>query len=245
MDHLNLAGPAQYDAAADSYYYIDEDVDLTAGPYYYQIGAGLSQCDDISIASNIVSSLFLEGSIETYTETALIIGLSAFQFPGVQNVRLYRQMPDSDVWVDAGPINLPSFTDDLSADIAVIAGEIRYKLVAEYGSETIESNWVTVLISTGLEIFNAFHPHSTVSERNKYFRPRLTGIVPTYYGLSIFNRWGQEIFAIENPDPTWDGWDGIDLNGHETPPGVYGYRFEYQVGSNPRQEHTGTVTLVR
>ncbi|MDX9906162.1 MAG: gliding motility-associated C-terminal domain-containing protein [Bacteroidales bacterium] len=60
--------------------------------------------------------------------------------------------------------------------------------------------------------------------------------------LSIFNRWGEEIF--ESTDIT-QGWDG-KKNGNPCPGGVYVYKIVFSVdGVEGNQERVGTVMLVR
>jgi len=60
--------------------------------------------------------------------------------------------------------------------------------------------------------------------------------------LSIFNRWGEEIF--ESTD-ILVGWDGTK-NGNPFPGGVYVYKITFTVDRMPgKQVKVGTVALVR
>jgi gliding motility-associated-like protein len=60
--------------------------------------------------------------------------------------------------------------------------------------------------------------------------------------LSIFNRWGEEIFQSEDITQGWDG----KKNGKDCPGGVYVYKIVFEVDEVPgMQERTGTVMLVR
>ncbi len=63
------------------------------------------------------------------------------------------------------------------------------------------------------------------------------------YRISIFSRWGEQLFYSENPNLGWNGRK--NNNGEELPPGVYVYAITY-IG--PRGEivnDKGHVTLVR
>ncbi|RLD38592.1 MAG: hypothetical protein DRI89_14210 [Bacteroidetes bacterium] len=72
--------------------------------------------------------------------------------------------------------------------------------------------------------------------------------VPKYdyvskYQLTIYNRWGQQIFECSDIDCGWDG----NYNSQASPNGVYIYRIVYEEISQPGQSKTveGTVVLVR
>jgi len=66
--------------------------------------------------------------------------------------------------------------------------------------------------------------------------------VNLFQALTIFDRWGGEVFessGIEN------GWDGKKA-GKDCPGGVFVYKIVYSVdGVAGRQERVGTVMLVR
>jgi hypothetical protein len=68
----------------------------------------------------------------------------------------------------------------------------------------------------------------------------------TRFELQIFNRWGQKIFATDNPDLYWDGRLS---QGGLAPEGVYVWtaNFDYQGkdGFTYVRRQTGTVTLIR
>ncbi|MCF6171633.1 MAG: gliding motility-associated C-terminal domain-containing protein [Bacteroidales bacterium] len=63
------------------------------------------------------------------------------------------------------------------------------------------------------------------------------------YQLTIYNRWGQQIFECNDIDCGWDG----NYNGKASPNGAYIYKIIYEEISRPGQSKTleGTVVLVR
>lgn len=64
----------------------------------------------------------------------------------------------------------------------------------------------------------------------------------TNYKLSIYNRWGQEIYTTKNKD---EGWDGM-YNDVVQPQEVYIYRMEYGIrGTSQTQQSRGPFTLLR
>ena len=88
---------------------------------------------------------------------------------------------------------------------------------------------------------NAFTPNG--DGLNDTFRA-----VPKYdyissYQLTIYNRWGQQIFECNDIDCGWDG----NYNGKASPNGAYIYKIVYEEISQPGQSKTieGTVVLVR
>jgi|GEM_PF-3131913 len=64
------------------------------------------------------------------------------------------------------------------------------------------------------------------------------------FSLTIFNRWGQEIWTADDPSVSWDGTN----NGSPVPDGTYIYMLKHRVacaaGDN-RRERIGHVTLLR
>ena len=232
-----------------TYAFTDNNVpDIQAGPYYYRVVAHLLECEVEFRVSSVVSSLFLGGDIETYTETILYVVLNGAHYPGGMGYQLYRNLPWDTIWQPVGfPGNSLSFDDNLSMYIDSLAGEISYMLMAISHTDTVYSNEVTLYINVGLEMYNAFKPDSDRPD-NRTFRPRLKGVTPTLFRLVIYNNWGQDIYSFTNQSGSlddWDVWDGRASDGSEVPAGVYGYRIEYQIRNEERVEKRGLVTLLR
>ena len=64
--------------------------------------------------------------------------------------------------------------------------------------------------------------------------------------FSVFNRWGQKVFQVENAeanDPRF-GWNGL-LNGKPAEPGTYVYYVTILFADGKTKLYKGTVTLVR
>ncbi|MBX7181097.1 MAG: gliding motility-associated C-terminal domain-containing protein [Bacteroidia bacterium] len=61
----------------------------------------------------------------------------------------------------------------------------------------------------------------------------------------IYSRWGNVVFATQDPQQAMDnGWDGTYL-GKPLPQGVYGYKIWVKFADQREFEKTGTITLVR
>jgi len=106
------------------------------------------------------------------------------------------------------------------------------------------SNKVTIIQSLHLWIPNAFRPSSDVTV-NTTFNPIKTGqkddlvyhIQKDSYRLTIFNRWGQQLFSTTDMDKGWDG--------SSVPEGVYVYLITFKTLRGNTIQQRGTITLVR
>jgi gliding motility-associated-like protein len=84
---------------------------------------------------------------------------------------------------------------------------------------------------------SAFTPN--FDRKNDFFKI-LTDLKFRDFHLVVFNRWGQQIFASEDPGKGWDG----TFNGKEQPPGTYVWKCVF-TRSNISTQLKGTVILVR
>jgi len=93
--------------------------------------------------------------------------------------------------------------------------------------------------STSVYFPEAFTPNG--DGLNDYFRP--IGPLLSKFTLTIFNRWGQQVFNTNNQETSWDG----TFKGSPCPAGVYTYIATYELlyePGNTGKVH-GNVTLIR
>jgi gliding motility-associated-like protein len=158
------------------------------------------------------------------------------------------EMQAGDV-LDAGA-GLSSYhwnTGDTTESI-VINAEGMYKVEMESPVGCLGSDSVYVkLVSEEIPEFdfyvpNAFSPNGDgINDIFQIKFPNSTFNLQ-HSTLSIFNRWGEEIFQS---DDITQGWDG-KKNGKDCPGGVYVYKIVFSVDGIPgNQERVGTVMLVR
>lgn len=76
---------------------------------------------------------------------------------------------------------------------------------------------------------------------NDVFRPLGPGVYADLYQMSIFNRWGQEVFRSTDPLIGWDG----NYNGSQAITGVYAFVVTYKDKNGTSKVVTGNVTLTR
>jgi len=91
---------------------------------------------------------------------------------------------------------------------------------------------------TGFYIPNAFTPDK--NRRNDVFKPIIGGVVKQYQ-FSIYNRWGQLVFATKVPGQGWDGTIGGVLQGNN----VFAWTCTYQLEGESLKVEKGTVLLIR
>jgi gliding motility-associated-like protein len=92
-----------------------------------------------------------------------------------------------------------------------------------------------------INIPNSFSPNG--DGLNDYFFPRdLLSSGLASFKLSVYNRWGQEIFVTTQLDGR--GWDG-NYGGKEQQMGVYVYTIDATFKNKIFKTFKGNVTLVR
>jgi gliding motility-associated-like protein len=88
---------------------------------------------------------------------------------------------------------------------------------------------------------NAFTPNNDA--KNDFFIGNgvLDGLFD--YNMTIWNRWGENIYDTTNPRAGWNGKK--NNNGEDSPQGVYVYRVSYTTPRGEREVQEGHVTLLR
>jgi gliding motility-associated-like protein len=129
-------------------------------------------------------------------------------------------------------------------------GETTFNIVAKepnryWSKVTVNGCSATdsVLVSMDcyVDVPNAFTPDGDGAY--DYFFPRqlLSKGVSTFK-MTVYNRWGQEVFITTNP--AGRGWDG-KFNGIDQPQGVYVYMIDVAFKNGVSEQKQGNVTLLR
>lgn len=143
----------------------------------------------------------------------------------------------------------PSITDG-SNQIShnyTLPGTFNVKLFA------VNVNGCTAIDSLSLGVNNLFDvwvPNilspSAANDNNSHFRVYGSGIANTSFYLSIYNRWGQVVYAADSYDKAVAGWNGkLNNEGEDLPLGVYTYVLKGNFNNGQDFKKTGSVTLVR
>ncbi|MBX7093976.1 MAG: gliding motility-associated C-terminal domain-containing protein [Flavobacteriales bacterium] len=121
------------------------------------------------------------------------------------------------------------------------AGSTTYRVVAtQNGNTAITSVSNTIEVSSPSSVFipNAFTPDG--DGINDTWMPVLTNVDEVR--LSVFNRWGEEIFTGSEGHQSWDG----TFNGESVPQGVYVYQIRaWSKDHSKWYDYSGSVTLVK
>jgi gliding motility-associated-like protein len=130
-------------------------------------------------------------------------------------------------------------TGDSSFSI-LVTNEGWYKVIIENAGicKTIDSVMM-LYCNLSLQMPNAFTPNN--DGLNDLFRPITQYEKITTFNMSIFDRWGRNIFETKDIS---NGWDGT-IEGKLGPPGVYMYTISYRNPSGITKIVKGTFTLVR
>lgn len=124
----------------------------------------------------------------------------------------------------------PVFTYD-----SVACYTVTLKVTSSMGC--VDSTWLDVCVEDPYSLWvpNAFTPNG--DGYNDIFLPVTTVITPAEFRLSIFDRWGRELFVSTSP---YQGWNGADATND-----VYVWLVRMRDTLGQQHERTGHVTLVR
>jgi len=124
------------------------------------------------------------------------------------------------------------------------AGEL---CVTGYLDDCPTTTCVNMLVNTE-QVFvpNIFNP-SAPDPENTTLKVFANVPIAAIANLSVYDRWGNRVFHVENADPTdvASQWDGTNATGDPLEQGVYIYAGEIEFLSGEIRKFVGDVTLVR
>jgi len=94
-----------------------------------------------------------------------------------------------------------------------------------------------VIERSSIFIPNLFSPNGDGS--NEFFQVIAKGVVR--FDMSIFNRWGEEVFQSFDTNQAWDGY----YNGKLCLPGVYTYTIKLLYANGRNEKKKGSIMLLR
>jgi gliding motility-associated-like protein len=135
---------------------------------------------------------------------------------------------------------------DCSSPITTPDKHIEYHLTVQnpYACTATAISSIKIFSGGRVNIPNGFSPNS--DGHNDVFYILGGEEVKVLKDFSIFNRWGQKVFQVENAeanDPKF-GWNGL-LNGKPAEAGTYVYFVIIGFADGTTQQFNGTVTLIR
>lgn len=171
---------------------------------------------------------------------------------GMVSIDLLSLVSDNDNNLDPTTFNI--FQQPVSGAAAAIAGTtltIDYSAttfagldnliveVFDLAGERAEAT-ITIQVDGDIIVRNGMSPNG--DGKNDYFRLENITALGTVNKVSIFNRWGDKVFEVDNYDNQTRRFEGKSEGGNELPSGVYFYKITFN-GSRP--ELSGYLTLKR
>ena len=225
--------------------FIDNQSNPNTAPFFYQIRT-TDNCGDM-VVSNVAGTIHLRANAQSginalrWTPYANALGT-------VQAYDLYR----------LGAGGAPELINTYNPNILQASDEVNladpsqiracYYLEARAGvaiSDTVQvevisrSNTACAEQEAKVYIPNAFSPNE--DGRNDTFQPFLQFGEPTVYTLTIYDRWGSQLFQTTDIKQGWDG----KSRGKSVPVGLYAYHIRIEQANGQVIERSGEVSLLR
>jgi len=238
------SGAPQPPLTADNTF-LDNSAAPGQGVLYYQVET-TDGCGE-KLSSNIAGTIFLRASAQSGTNT---IRWTPYLNPlgTVQGYSLYRQEGGGPVLLgDFGPNTLEAADNDIDLSkpdqvVACYYVEARAELRLNDSTDVSaisRSNTACAEQEARVYIPNAFSPNE--DGRNDVFLPYLQFGEPAAYKLSIYDRYGGQLFESANIN---EGWDGRS-RGKQAPAGLYVYHLRIEQSNGKVIEQSGEVSLLR
>ena len=129
----------------------------------------------------------------------------------------------------------------------VLASLTELAINGEYSTTAADGGGLdNVVLETGVEneivIYNAVAPNGNEANRILLLEFIDTNSQTQRNTVTIFNRWGDEVFRIEDYNNTTRVFNGLSSDGKELPTGTYFYKVEFESG---KEAITGYLSLKR
>jgi len=226
------------------YFFNDSAVDVHLHSYYYRLVA-IDDCSNSKKSMNTSKSILLKCEA---LQTMNTINWNSYEsyLKGVEGYDIYRIFNNETATIQTIPVDAYTNTySDLltsihSTQIPCYWVEAKEKPGNPYLQSAIsKSNTCCIIQEPVIFLPNAFSPGGN----NTKFRPvdNLKFIQVGSFEMTIFSRWGQQIYETSD---VVIGWDGT-INGQAAPGGHYSYLVTYKSLDGKDYSQRGTVFLVR
>ncbi len=226
------------------FYLDDKAVDVHSQSYSYRLIASDS-CGIKSINSNISRTIYLDCSA-TKTQNNSVWNSYEKYIKLVSRYKVYRTVEGSpEELIDSVPNTILTYSDFTT--FSDPSKKVCYRVAARENPGNIYiigaesgSNTCCIMKDPTFYISNAFRPASDIT-KNLRFKPITTFVDPLTFTMTIFNRWGQQVFETTD---MYNGWDGM-IAGKPAQSGLYAYIITYSSYTGMGYTKRGTVFLVR
>jgi gliding motility-associated-like protein len=115
--------------------------------------------------------------------------------------------------------------------------DVQLRTNTEFGCTDLVSKTIRVRPHQALYIPKSFTPNA--DGINDRFEVKGEDLV--FIGLTVYDRWGKQVFYGENDDASWDGYE----NGKMSPLGTYLYILDYRLNGGIKQRTQGSLFISR
>jgi gliding motility-associated-like protein len=182
--------------------------------------------------------------------------VSAVYVEGIVTLDLTPLLSDPDDNLDISTLRLITSTSEQGASASINTSN---QLMLNYGGLlfagtdyiTIEvcdllgactQQQLEIQVGGDIVVYNAMSPNG--DDLNPFFYVQYIDVFPDTREnkVTIFNRWGDAVFEIDNYDNASRVFTGLNKSGNELPAGTYYYKIEFKSG---RKTLTGFISLKR
>lgn len=199
------------------------------------------------VKSTEAKTIFLKVALTNYYEFTLNWTAFEIDYGRVLSYEIYRSQNNGPlIFLTSVDPNSLEYIDNVEG-IVVDGAQYCYKVFAKFqlrlpgginfNNMISKSNRACVTHRPIVYIPNAFVPNGV----NNIFKPDITFNDLSGYSMSIFNRWGEEIFISNDYNIGWDG----KKNAKDCPAGGYAYLIKFNGLDGFINEYKGIVLLVR
>jgi gliding motility-associated-like protein len=212
----------------------------------------------VTVAGNsaISANDFTVNTNPTNQPPVIASSSSAAPINGIVTIDLLPLLSDPDDNIDLSTLSL---NDNVSEQGAAASITAAFELVLDYGSvafagtdrislsvcdlagECDQQN-LSIEVQGDVTIYNAISPNG--DDLNKIFYIKYIDLLPETQKnkVTIYNRWGSQVFEVTDYNNTTKVFSGFNNNGGELPSGTYYYKIEFAAG---KPNKTGYLALKR
>jgi gliding motility-associated-like protein len=131
-------------------------------------------------------------------------------------------------------------TQQITVNPVTMDSTVSYYVTVTSPNGCTQTGFLTfTIVQSSVEIPNAFSPNGDGA--NDSFGLAILNGVATIEKMEIYSRWGQKVFASNEPNARWDG----NIDGSLAPSDVYVFVIFYRNSDGALQFASGDVTLLR
>jgi gliding motility-associated-like protein len=131
-------------------------------------------------------------------------------------------------------------TQQITITPVTLDSSVTYVVTAVSPAGCVQTESISfTIIQPNIKVPNAFTPNGDGA--NDSFGLAIVEGIAKVEKMEIYSRWGQKVFASNDPNARWDG----TIDGNDAPSDVYIFIIYYRGGDGALKLEKGDVTLLR